>query len=154
MSPPTPDTGTGAGQTRRPLEYEMTFDVEGADIDAVGHVNNVVYLRWVNAIAGAHWRHRADPERVRDTQWVVVRHEIDYLRAALPGDTVAIRTWVGDATRTRWDRHTEIRREGAGTDEILVRARSVWCPLDPDTGRPRRVTPEIIEPFFESEGAG
>ncbi len=133
--------------TRRPVRYERTFEVRSEDIDALGHVNNLVYLRWVQEIAGEHWHAGASPEQVEGIAWVVLRHEIDYKRAAGPGETVLARTWVGEASGTRFERHVEIVRPGTG--ELLARARSVWCPLDRETGRPLRVGSSLHDPFYE-----
>jgi acyl-CoA thioester hydrolase len=109
--------------------FELPIEVRAADIDALGHVNNVVYLQWVQAAL----------------VWVVVRHEIDYRRPALPGDAVIARTWVGTATKRDFDRHTEILR--AADRKVLARARTVWCPIDPRTGRPTRVGDDVRRRF-------
>ncbi|HET7460055.1 MAG TPA: acyl-CoA thioesterase [Longimicrobium sp.] len=130
--------------------YQTAFPVLPGDVDGAGHVNNVVYLRWVQETAIAHWTATA-PERVqRAIGWVVLRHEIDYLRAALPGDTVRARTWVGREDGVRVERHTEIVRERDGA--VLARARTLWCPLSTATGRPLRVTDEL-RTLFTSEPA-
>ena len=114
--------------------YEIQLDVLPEDIDALGHVNNVVYLRWVQEAAVAHWFAAATPEEKAETLWVVVRHEIDYKHPAHRGDRIVARTWVGESTRRTFDRHTEIRR--ATGDVLLARARTVWVPIAPATGRP------------------
>jgi acyl-CoA thioester hydrolase len=76
----------------------------------------------------------------------VVRHEIDYLRAAHEGDRIAARTWVGDAPKgARFDRLMEFR---APDGKICVRARTQWAIIDKALGRPIRVPPEVIAPFF------
>lgn len=116
--------------------FEMTVGVEPGDVDALGHVNNVVYLRWVQDVAVAHWRSAATPAQQAAYVWVVVRHEIDYKRAARPHDGILLRTWVGAASRSTFERHTEILR--ASDKTLLARARTLWCPLDAKT---LRVTP-------------
>ena len=121
--------------------FEIPVIVQPEDIDELGHVNNVVYLKWVQEAATAHWRAAATPEEQADLFWVVTRHEIDYIRPAFPADTIAVRTWVGDSTRGRFDRHTEIRR--TADDRVLARVRSVWCPMDRSTGRPAAVGDEV-----------
>ena len=114
--------------------YEIQLDVRPEDIDELGHVNNVVYLRWVQEAAVAHWFAAATPQEKAGTLWVVVRHEIDYKHPARPGDRILARTWVGESTRRTFDRHTEIRRLDG--DVLLARARTVWVPIAPATGRP------------------
>ena len=118
--------------------FEIAIAVAPADIDELGHVNNVTYLRWVQDAAVAHWRHAAPAADQAKLLWVVVRHEIDYKLPALLGDAIIARTWVGEATRVRFDRHTELLR--ARDRALLARARTVWCPVDVGTGRPAAVS--------------
>lgn len=130
--------------TRSP--YEKSIIAGTADVDELGHVNNAVWVRWIQDMATEHWRAAADPKHVDSYVWVVVRHEIDYLRAVLPGETVTGRTWVGDAPRgARFDRHVEF----TGADgKPRVRARTTWAILDRATGRPLRVPDEVAAPFL------
>ncbi|MGD0776440.1 MAG: thioesterase family protein [Candidatus Solibacter sp.] len=123
----------------------MTVAVDPADIDVLGHVNNVVYLRWVQDVAVAHWRAAAPPAEQEKLRWVVLRHEIDYKQAARLGDRIVAQTWVGTATRLQFGRHTEIRRSSDGT--LLAKARTVWCPIDAVTGKPTAVSAEVRAVF-------
>lgn len=107
------------------------------DLDAQAHVNNVVYVRWVQDAATAHWEARTTPEIRATVGWVLLRHEIDYKRAAVLGDEVAVHTVVGHLEGLTFERNTEIRRVADGA--VLARSRTLWCPVDPRTGRPRRV---------------
>jgi acyl-CoA thioester hydrolase len=125
--------------------FEITRRVESDDIDELGHVNNIVYLRWVQDVAIAHWRTRATPEQQSALVWVVVRHEIDYKRPAMPDEEVRLRTWVGVASRRAFERHTEILRAADG--KLLARARTLWCPLDPATLKVVEVGAEVRERF-------
>lgn len=129
--------------------FDLPITVEPSDIDALGHVNNVVYLRWVQDAAVAHWRHAALPEDQEALLWVVTRHEIDYKRPALLGDKIIARTWVGAAVRRAFDRHTQILR--ASDQKILAQARTVWCPIDRRTGRPTDVRDEVRQRFSVAE---
>lgn len=117
--------------------------IQAQDIDELGHVNNVVYLRWVQETATAHWRAVASAAMQDRWLWVVLRHEIDYRKAALPGDAVHGRTWVGKAQGVRFDRFVDIRRD----DEVLARARTVWCLIDSLNRRPHRIGVDIVELF-------
>ena len=125
--------------------YELPIDVQPEDIDDLGHVNNVTYLRWVQEAATAHWRAVAAPADQEQLYWVVFRHEIDYLHPAMPGDRIVARTWVGAATRIKFDRHTELLRER--DRKPLARARTVWCPIDARTGKPTAVSAEVRAVF-------
>jgi acyl-CoA thioester hydrolase len=121
--------------------HELPLVAEEGDIDELGHVNNIVYLRWVQDAAVAHWRALAPPEAQAAVAWVVLRHEIDYSWAAMLGDELLARTWVGVAEGLSFERHTEIVRRRDG--RVLARARTVWCPVDIRSGRPRRVTDDL-----------
>ena len=118
-------------------------------IDELGHVNNAVWVQWIQTVAVAHWDSVADAAHKDAYFWVVVRHEIDYLRAAREGDTVIARTWVGDAPKgARFDRHMEF----LGADgKVLVRANTQWAIIDKAAGRPIRVPPEVVAPFMAAE---
>ena len=122
----------------------MTVSVLPQDIDEQNHVNNTVYLRWVQEVASAHWRAVASENAQESIGWVVLRHEIDYNAPACLGDQVVLRTWVGKATRLTFERFTEIRRSGG---QLLSKARTLWCPINAQTGRPVRVPVEVREQF-------
>src|SRR5256885_7605498 len=123
----------------------MTTPVSARDIDEQNHVNNAVYLRWVQDVATAHWKSLASTEAQAAIGWVVLRHEIDYKMPASLGDEVTLRTWVGEASRLKFERFTEIRRQ---TDsQVLAHARTVWVPIDTRTGKPTRVSAEVRAQF-------
>ena len=123
----------------------MTLTVQPRDIDRQNHVNNTVYVRWSQEVATAHWEAHA-PTSARDAMgWVVLRHEIDYKMPAGLGDKIVLRTWVGQATRVTFERFVEILREG--DRKLLASARTLWVPINPDTGKPTRVPPEVRARF-------
>ena len=127
--------------------FTQTITAQPADIDELGHVNNAVWVRWIQDMATAHWAAVADPAHVAAYVWVVVRHEIDYLGNVQAGETVTARTWVGDAPRgARFDRHVEFTGpEG----KVKVRAKSTWAIVDKASGRILRVPREVAAPFLE-----
>ncbi len=125
--------------------FELCLQVRPEDIDVLNHVNNVVYLRWVQDAAVAHWLAAASAGAQAALYWVVVRHEIDYLRPALLGDGIIARTWVGAAFQRDFERHTEILRDADRA--LLARARTLWCPMDRRTGRPTTVSDEVRAAF-------
>ena len=138
-----------------PERHEIRLTVGPEHIDVLGHVNNVVYLRWVQDAAVAHWEAAAAPAQQEQLFWVVRRHEIDYLRPAFAGDEVVVRTWVGRARGRDFDRHTEIVRARDG--KVLAAARTVWCPMARATGRPTDVDDAVRARFSvppAGEGAG
>jgi acyl-CoA thioester hydrolase len=125
--------------------FEITVSVKPEDIDEQNHVNNTVYLRWVQEVATAHWQAIASSEAQEGIGWVVLRHEIDYKAPTCPGDQVVLRTWVGKASRLTFERFTEILRSSDG--QLLSNARTLWCPIDAETGRPSRVSIEVRKQF-------
>jgi acyl-CoA thioester hydrolase len=126
--------------------FELSITPAAADIDELGHVNNAVWVRWIQDVATAHWLAAADPAHIDAYIWVVVRHEIDYLGNVGPGETVTARTWVGEPPRgARFDRHVEFR----GADgKVKVRARTTWAIIDRASGRIARVPAEVAKPFL------
>jgi acyl-CoA thioester hydrolase len=125
--------------------FELSIVVAPSDIDAQGHVNNVVYLRWMQDAATAHWEAAAPAEHKAKVSWVVTRHEIDYKAPAFVGEELVARTWVGEPSGATWERFIEIRRRE--DDRLLARGRSIYAALDRATGRPKRVDAELRRPL-------
>ena len=121
--------------------FMLPIAVIAADIDELNHVNNVVYLRWVQDAASAHWDSMAPDELRARCSWVVLRHEIDYHSPALPGDSIEAFTWIYQAVGPRQRRYVSIRR--TMDSKALASACTTWCLLDSKTGRPTRVSNEI-----------
>jgi acyl-CoA thioester hydrolase len=121
-------------------KYTISKKVESKHIDRLNHVNNVVYLEWVNEIAKLHWEELAK-EKVQDYYWVVRKHVIEYLKSALLHDELTISTWVGASKGVLSDRFVEIKLG----DTILVRVKTTWCLIDAHSHRPKRITEDIIQ---------
>ena len=127
-----------------PFERQITASPE--DIDELGHVNNAVWVRWIQDVATSHWYEVARPEDRDAYIWVVIRHEIDYLRAVGPGETVTARTWIGEAPKgARCNRHMEFLDDEG---RPRVRAKTTWAIIDKASGRPIRVPAGVIAPFL------
>jgi len=125
------------------MKFSHSFRVSAADIDAQSHVNNVAYVKWIQDVAVAHWFSIATEEIRAKYTWVVLRHEIDYKKQAFENEEITVSTWVGEPTRISWERFTEITRE----ENLLVKARSVWCLIDRETSKPTRITTKLKELF-------
>jgi acyl-CoA thioester hydrolase len=123
----------------------MAVSAQPADIDGQNHVNNTVYLRWVQDVATAHWKSLASVDAREAIGWVVLRHEIDYKMPGNLGDEILLRTWVGGASRLKFERFTEIRRKN--DNKLLAQARTVWVPIDSQTGKPTRVSADVRARF-------
>jgi acyl-CoA thioester hydrolase len=128
------------------IVWERAATAAPEDIDELGHVNNAAWVRWVQDIAVAHWYATAPPQ-YRDAHiWVVIRHEIDYLRPVGPGETVTGRTWIaGPPKGAKVDRHVEFV---GGDGKVRVRAKTTWAVIDRQTSYPMRVPPDLIAPFL------
>ena len=105
----------------RPV-FELVLTAGPEHIDELGHVNNAVWVQWIQQVAVAHWDSVAQLAHKDAFYWVVVRHEIDYLRAAHEGDRITARTWVGDEPKgARFDRFVEFTGEDG---KICVRSKT------------------------------
>ena len=125
--------------------FSLDFTPQAADIDENGHVNNVVYLRWAQDMGTAHWRSRASAEAQGQWAWIALRHEVDYRRPLMPGETAHARTWVADhADGPRFDRF--IRIDGPD-GAMCAQVKTTWVLIEQATGRPRRVPPWMLEMF-------
>ncbi len=128
--------------------FRRVRSVVEADIDALGHVNNAVWVRFIVELADAHSRANGfDWKRVRKLggMWIVRRHEIDYRLPALPGEEIVEETWVASMKGARSVRQCRFSRAGDGA--LLLTSKTHWAFVDPDTQRPRRIAREITEAF-------
>jgi acyl-CoA thioester hydrolase len=123
--------------------FSLPIVVSKNNIDELGHVNNVVYVQWIQDIAAAHWDTLASIEIRKKYLWVVLRHEIDYLSAAFEGDILKATTWVGESDGVRSERFVEIAAEKTG--KLIAKAKTVWCLLDGDSMKPKRIDNEVIK---------
>lgn len=123
-------------------KFSIAIKVQNGDIDELGHVNNVVYMQWVQDVAAAHWNSLASVEIRQRYSWVVIRHEIDYIGSGFEGDHLKATTWVGESRGARSERHVEITNQANG--KLLVKAKTTWCLLDDITMKPKRVDEEMI----------
>ena len=126
--------------------HDLTFTAGPDDIDELGHVNNAVWVQWLERIAVAHWQADALPRHRDRYIWVVTRHEIDYRGNVGAGETVMAQTRIPDGPAgARFDRCTTFRDQRG---RVLVDARTTWALIDRTTGRLARVTAEIAAPFL------
>lgn len=129
--------------------FTTRITATAADIDELGHVNNAVWVRWIQEVATAHWLADAPPAHVAAYLWVVTRHEIDYRGNLRAGETVTARTWIAGPPRgARFDRLMEF----VGPDgKVKVSAKTTWAILERATLRVIRVPAEVAAPFLADE---
>ncbi len=125
------------------MKFSHEFSVAKSDIDELGHVNNVAYVRWVQEAAVAHWLCATNEEQQAKYIWIMLRHEIDYKKQAFENEKITAATWVGTWTAVTCERFVEITR---GAD-LLAKSRTVWCLLDRKTSKPKRISSELKELF-------
>ena len=126
--------------------FERERLIEERHIDALGHVNNIVWVRFVVELASAHAAHAGWDEsalRSAGAWWVVHRQELIYQRPAFAGERILERTRIAEMRGARCERESSFRRSG----EVLVEARTTWVWTDASTGRPRRVPTEVALAF-------
>ena len=125
--------------------FSVSITSTTADIDELGHVNNAVWVRWIQDVATAHWNAVASPDHIAQWIWVVIRHEIDYLGNVGLGETVTGRTWISDPPKgARFDRNVEFTN---GTGKVVVRVKTTWALIDRASGRLARV-PRVLAALF------
>ena len=126
-----------------PHIFYLPITVAPEDIDELNHVNNIVYLRYVQDAAIGHWK-TVPQEIASQIIWMARRHEIDYLKQAFLGEELVAKTWVDDFVGVKSIRHCEILRG----EDILARSVTHWISIDAQTLRPKRITEEIVKQFF------
>ena len=129
-----------------PRIFHTSLRVGPESIDAIGHVNNREYLRWMEEIAVDHstaqgWpmdRYLAD-----GTAWFAASHFIEYLRPSHAGDVLDIYTWVA-----RWDGRDCLRRYAIMRErKVLARGETVWTFVDLANGRARNAPAAVVDAF-------
>jgi len=132
--------------------FTKTFTAQPEHIDELGHVNNSVWVQWIQDMATAHWNSAASPEHVEAFFWVVIRHEIDYRGNIASGESAIGTTWIeGDPKGAKSIRAVEFTDADG---KKLVSARTTWAMLDRTTQRLARVRPEVLAPFRGDDGDG
>ncbi|MFP4288113.1 MAG: acyl-CoA thioesterase [Bacteroidota bacterium] len=126
--------------------YKYNQKVQPGDIDQLNHVNNVVYVQWIQDAAVKHWNSAISAEIREKYVWVILRHEIDYKNPAKLGDLLTIETKVLEAKGITSVRSVKIYREK--DQKLLVQSITKWCMLHADTLRPARITEGIKNIFL------
>ena len=133
-------TGDGVFRHKRVVRDE--------DTDFLGHVNNVVWVRFIVRLAERHAESLGlDWETVNGLggMWIVRRHEVDYHRSAVPGQELIEETWVAEMRGARSIRRSCFTLAEDGSE--LVSAVTHWAFCDPETQRPKRIPKSLIDAY-------
>jgi acyl-CoA thioester hydrolase len=136
--PPAPPPPSSVFRLRRRVEWQ--------DIDPAQHVNNAVYLAYVEdcgvQVAAAYGWPLA---RMQAEGFAIVarRHQIEYRQPAVLDDELELATWVSDVKRASAVRHYTITRDST----LLAQARTRWVWADAKTGRPVRIPDAFLADF-------
>ncbi|HRH60536.1 MAG TPA: thioesterase [Chitinophagaceae bacterium] len=125
--------------------FTISITVAEEHLDELRHVNNVIYVKWMEDIARQHWKQYASQQLQDELFWMIKKHEIVYFNQAFLNDHLMMHTWTGAHTNITWIRHYEITRPA--DNKKIIEAHSVWIPLDKKTQRPVKITGELISMF-------
>lgn len=123
------------------LVFTLKIKVSVDDIDTLDHVNNLVYVKWMDDIATTHWNFLTNDNPLPQYVWVVMRHEIDYLKQAGLGDEITVKTWVGETRGITSIRFMEFYKDSI----LLVKAKTTWAMLDAKTYKPARIRENVLK---------
>ena len=124
----------------------MRFTALPEHIDIYDHVNNAVWVRWMEEVATAHWDQIAPPEHREASAWLVTRHEHPYPRNIPEGEQCEATTEIGKApSGARFERRTTFRNLDG---KLLVSAVTSWAMIDRTTGRLTRVPRDVAAQFL------
>jgi len=133
--------------------YRHVFTVPDSALDQNGHVNNVVYIQWMQDVATLHFDASGGTRAMHGTgaAWVARAHKIEYLKPTFAREDVAALTWVVNFRRVRSLRRYRFLRHRDGT--LLAEGETDWVFVDAASGRPRRIPDEITRliPLVEND---
>ena len=124
--------------------HHHAIAIAPGDIDFMGHVNNAVYLAWVQEAVLAYWRTVAPAEAVAQHLWVALKHEITYRRPAFLDDRIVAQVAAEGVQGARAFFSTLIKRG----EDVLAEVKSSWCCLDAATLRPARLARDVVKRFL------
>lgn len=125
--------------------FQYNIIVPKSAIDEMHHVNNVMYLQWIQDVAKKHWETKTT-QALRDTYaWVVVDHYIAYHHPAYEHDELILQTWIDHYRGAKSERHTKIIK--ASDQKVIISAKTTWCLLHKEKLRPIRINKEISTLF-------
>lgn len=125
-------------------EFTHEIVVNDAHIDRFGHANNVAFVQWIQDVAEAHSTAVGFPVAAYERMgaaFIVRRHEVEYLRPAMLGERLAIRTWIPDAKAASCTRGTEMTSLKSG--QVLAKSSTTWVYAVLATLRLQRIPDDV-----------
>jgi len=119
------------------------------DVDELGHISNVAYVRWIQDVAVAHSvavGFTTESYLTRGAVFVVRKHTVEYLQPTQAGDEIELRTHVASFRGAQCERHTHIVRKVDGA--LLVQAVTTWVFINLSRGRPTRIPVDLQQAFY------
>jgi acyl-CoA thioester hydrolase len=129
------------------MTFHYPVGIVPGDIDHMGHVNNSVYLKWVQEAVVRYWEKIAPADAVAGHLWVALKHEISYRRPAFLEDNVVADVIADRMHGARAFFTTIVRRGG----EVIAEVKSTWCCLDATTRRPARLGADVTDRFISQD---
>ena len=127
--------------------FRYPIGIAPGDIDHMGHVNNSVYLKWVQDAVVGYWEKVAPADAVASHLWVALKHESDYRRPAFLEDNV-VADVIADQVQGARAFFTTVIRRG---EEVVAEVKSVWCCLDAATRKPARLARDVVSRFMPED---
>ncbi|MES2795455.1 MAG: thioesterase family protein [Bacteroidota bacterium] len=125
--------------------FQQNISVNSSHLDQMNHVNNVVYLQWVQDVSEAHWMAVATPHILEKYYWVALRHEIDYKSQAYLGDELLVKTHLKEYGGVRSKRAVQIYRKA--DNQLIMESLTTWILMSASTNKPTRISEEMIQLF-------
>lgn len=125
--------------------FKKKIVVSKKHLDDLNHVNNIVYIHWILDIAKKHWESLVSSQTLENYHWVLLDHNIKYLRPALLKDKIKIKTFVEKTAGVKSSRVVEIYNDNS--EKLLVSSITNWCLISSKTNKPCRIPKEIVEVF-------
>jgi acyl-CoA thioester hydrolase len=127
--------------------FTRQITVSETALDANGHVNNVIYLQWMQEMAQEHYTFVGGTALTMalGATWVIREHRIEYFQPAFLGEVVEAQTWVENIRQVRSLRKYRFLRIPDG--QLLVQGETDWVFMDAGSGKPRRIPDELRKVF-------
>jgi acyl-CoA thioester hydrolase len=125
--------------------HQYDLQVKKEHLDELHHVNNVQYLKWVQEIAGAHWKALIEKETDSFGTWVVRSHKIDYKRPAKQNDWLTLKTYVAHTEGFLSQRVVKIYFKDTST--LVAQCNTQWCYLNATTHKLEPIPEKVFQLF-------